>query len=75
MISIEKVDTTSKSQVNEFVNFPFKIYEGVKEWVPPIVSDIKLMLNKNKHPFHEHSDADFFFARKNGEMVGRIALN
>ncbi len=74
MISIEKVDTTSKSQVNEFVNFPFKIYEGVKEWVPPIVSDIKLMLNKNKHPFHEHSDADFFVARKNGEMVGRIAL-
>jgi len=74
MISIEKVDTTSKSQVNEYVNFPFKIYEGVKEWVPPIVSDIKLMLNKNKHPFHEHSDADFFFARKNGEMVGRIAL-
>ena len=74
MISIEKVDTTSKNQVNEFVNFPFKIYEGVKEWVPPIVSDIKLMLNKNKHPFHEHSDADFFFARKNGEMVGRIAL-
>ena len=74
MISIEKVDTTSKSQVNEFVNFPFKIYEGVKEWVPPIVSDIKLMLNKDKHPFHEHSDADFFVARKNGEMVGRIAL-
>ena len=74
MISIEKVDTTSKSQVNEFVNFPFKIYEGVKEWVPPIISDIKLMLNKDKHPFHEHSDADFFVARKDGEMVGRIAL-
>jgi len=74
MISIEKVDTTSKGQVNEFVNFPFKIYEGVKEWVPPIVSDIKLMLNKNKHPFHEHSDADFFVARNNGEIVGRIAL-
>jgi GNAT superfamily N-acetyltransferase len=74
MISIEKVDTTSKNQVNEFVNFPFQIYEGVKEWVPPILSDIKLMLNKNKHPFYEHSDAEFFFARINGEMVGRIAL-
>jgi GNAT superfamily N-acetyltransferase len=74
MISIEKVDTSSKSQVNVFVNFPFQIYEGVKEWVPPIVADIKLMLNKDKHPFHEHSDADFFVARKNGEMVGRIAL-
>lgn len=74
MISIEKVDTTSKSQVNEFVNFPFQIYSGVKEWVPPILADVKMMLNKSKHPFYEHSDAEFFFARRNGEMVGRIGL-
>jgi len=74
MISIEKVDTTSKKQVNEFVEFPFKIYRGVKEWVPPILADIKTMLNKNKHPFYEHSDAEFFVSRQNGEMLGRIGL-
>ncbi len=74
MITIEKVDTTSKKQVNEFVEFPFRIYKGVKEWVPPILSDIKLMLNSQKHPFYEHSDAEFFVARENGEMLGRIAL-
>ncbi len=74
MISIEKIDTTSKKQVNEFVEFPFKIYKGVKEWVPPILADIKTMLNRNKHPFYEHSDAEFFIARQNGEMMGRIAL-
>ncbi len=74
MISIEKVDTSSKKQVEEFVNFPFKIYAGVKEWVPPILSDVRLMLNENKHPFYEHSDAEFFTARSNGEMLGRIAL-
>jgi hypothetical protein len=74
MISIEKVDTSSKKQVKEFVNFPFKIYAGVKEWVPPILSDVRLMLNENKHPFYEHSDAEFFTARSNGEILGRIAL-
>jgi GNAT superfamily N-acetyltransferase len=74
MVSIEQVDTTSKKQVDEFVNFPFQIYSGVKEWVPPILSDVKLMLNKDKHPFYEHSDAEFFVARDNGKMVGRIAL-
>jgi hypothetical protein len=74
MISIEKVDTTSKKQVNEFVEFPFKIYKDVKEWVPPIVADIKTMLDSNKHPFYEHSEAEFFVARQNGEMLGRIAL-
>jgi GNAT superfamily N-acetyltransferase len=73
MITIKQVDTWSKKEVNEFVQFPFSLYKNVNEWVPPIVADIKLMLNKNKHPFYEHSDADFFTARENGEMVGRIA--
>ncbi len=74
MITIEKVDTRSKKEVNEFVNFPFKIYNNVKEWVPPILADIKTMLDEDKHPFYEHSEGEFFVARQNGEMVGRIGL-
>ena len=73
MISIQKVDTTSKTEVNEFVKFPFKLYEGVREWVPPIRADIKTMLNKDKHPFYEHSEAEFFVARDGDAIVGRIA--
>jgi GNAT superfamily N-acetyltransferase len=72
MISIEKVDLSSKKAVNEFVEFPFKIYRNIPQWVPPILSDIKLMLNPKKHPFYEHSEGEFFVARMNGEMVGRI---
>jgi len=52
MISIEKVDLSSKKAVNEFVEFPFKIYRNIPQWVPPILSDIKLMLNPKKHPFY-----------------------
>lgn len=74
MLSIEQVDTKSKKQVDEFVKFPFRLYKNVEQWVPPILADIKTMLDKNKHPFYEHSDAEFFTARKNREIVGRIAL-
>jgi GNAT superfamily N-acetyltransferase len=73
MVTIKQVDIRSKKEVNEFVQFPFRLYKNINEWVPPIVADIKLMLNKNKHPFYEHSEAEFFTARDNGEMVGRIA--
>ena len=34
---------------------------------------MKGLMNKAKHPFFEHSSADFFLARRNGEWVGRIA--
>ena len=74
MITLHQVDTGNKNEVNEFVTFPFRVYDGVKEWVPPILADIKTMMNRNKHPFYEHSDVEFFVARNNGEMVGRIAL-
>ncbi len=41
--------------------------------MPPFVNDIKLMLNKKKHPFYELNDADFFAVYRDGRMVGRIA--
>ena len=32
------------------------------------------MLNKNKHPYYEHSHGDFFIAVRDGQDVGRIAV-
>jgi GNAT superfamily N-acetyltransferase len=74
MISVERVDTSSKAQVDEFVKLHYRLYKGTPQWVPPFVNDIKLMLNRNKHPFYEHSDADFFVVRQKGDVVGRIAV-
>jgi GNAT superfamily N-acetyltransferase len=73
MIRTEQIDITSKSQVNEFVMFPFSLYKECPQWVPPFISDIKVMLDPQKHPFYEHSEADFFVAKDNGKIVGRIA--
>jgi hypothetical protein len=74
MITIQKVDVSSKAQVNEFVELHYRLYKGHPQWVPPFKSDIKMMLDPNKHPFYEHSDAEFFVARQNNEVVGRVAL-
>lgn len=74
MVSVEKVDLSNKKAVEEFVKFPFRIYKDTPQWVPPILSDIRLMLNPQKHPFYEHSSGEFFVARQGGEMVGRIGV-
>jgi GNAT superfamily N-acetyltransferase len=74
MISIEKVDTLSKSQVNRFVRIPFELYKNHPQWVPPLLIDAKTNLNRQKHPFFEHSDGDFFIAVEDGRDVGRIAV-
>lgn len=73
MITIKKVDINSNSDIDRFVQFPFELYEGHPQWVPPFINDVKTMMNPEKHPYYEHSDAEFFIAKKEGRVVGRIA--
>jgi hypothetical protein len=74
MISIEKVDTENKKQVKQFVQFYYDLYQGCPQWVPPLFGDAYLPLNRKKHPFFEHSEADFFLARRDDQVVGRICV-
>jgi GNAT superfamily N-acetyltransferase len=73
MVQVEMIDTNNKKQVDQFVKFHYDLYKNCPQWVPPFIADVKMMLNRKKHPFYEHSDADFFIALRDGKMVGRIA--
>jgi len=73
VITVEKVDTTSKSHVRRFVDVSFKLYADCPQWVPPLRGDVRTLLDREKHPFYEHSEADFFIAMEGGRDVGRIA--
>ncbi|MEN9562709.1 MAG: hypothetical protein RIR73_953 [Chloroflexota bacterium] len=74
MLNIERVDTENKKQVRRFVELPFRIYADCPQWVPPLNVDAYNQLNRKKHPFHEHSDVEFFLAVRDGHDVGRIAV-
>ena len=75
MITIERIDTTDRRQVQRFIDLPFRLYRDCPQWVPPIRGDVALAMNRKKHPFYEHSAADFFLATRDGtgRVVGRIA--
>jgi hypothetical protein len=72
MLTIEKVDTDNKAQVKRFVELPYKLYKDCPQWVAPLFGDANLLLNRRKHPFFGHSEADFFLAVRDGTVVGRI---
>lgn len=73
-VSIERVDTRRRAQVRAFLDLPFRLYAGHPLWVPPLRMDAELQLNRQKHPFYRHSDADFFVARRGPKVVGRLAV-
>jgi len=57
-----------------FVKFPWTIYRGDANWVPPLVTERKDYIDPQKNPFFEHAGAAFFLAeRPDGEVLGTIA--
>jgi len=75
MVNIETVDTGNKNQVNRFIRFHYDLYQGCSQWVPPILNDVRLMLNPQKHPYFEHAAAEYYLAVKDGKDAGRLVVH
>ncbi len=73
-MNILTIDTNNKRDVKRFLNFPFQLYRDVPQWVPPFEADARRMLDRKKHPFYQHSTAEFFLAVKADRVVGRLAV-
>ncbi|NLG50764.1 MAG: hypothetical protein GX552_11695 [Chloroflexi bacterium] len=75
-MQVRKIDLNKREDVEQFIQFPYDLYRGCPQWVPPLKSDERLMLNPNKYHFYRHSVADFFVVESGGakgETLGRIA--
>jgi GNAT superfamily N-acetyltransferase len=70
-VNIEEV--LDESGMNEFIRFPWKVYQGNPNWVPPLKSEVKSILSEKRNPFFHHAEVACFLARKNGVTLGRIA--
>lgn len=71
---IHRVDTTNPEDVERFIQFPFYLYRDCPQWVPPLVSSARKQLDRSRHSFYRHSDAEFFLALQGNNVVGRIAV-
>ncbi len=71
MLSVKKVQ--NKKDLSRFIDFPYRLYSGDKNYVPELRIMQKETLNKKKNPFFKHADADYFIAlNEDGKVVGRI---
>lgn len=63
---------TTKSQLRDFVMFPYEHYKDDTFWVAPLIMDEKKLVDTKKNPFYENADLALFIAEKNGKIAGRI---
>ena len=60
-----------RSELTKFIKLPFRLHKGTP-WVPPLISERRLFLNRSKNPYFRHADAEYFLAWRDGRPVGRI---
>jgi GNAT superfamily N-acetyltransferase len=63
----------SRKERSQFVNFPWRLYQGDSNWIPPLRGNLLELLNYKAHPFYEYSQIQTFVALRGGEACGRIA--
>lgn len=71
MLEIERV--TTNKQLKEFIKVAWTVYEGDPNWVPWLYFERLDFFNKQKNPFFEHAEAEYFIARRDGTAIGSIA--
>jgi GNAT superfamily N-acetyltransferase len=70
-LSVEPV--TTLRQRRAFLLFPWRIYRGDPNWVPPVLSDRAARLDPRQNPLFQHGEAEPFVAVRGGRAVGTIA--
>jgi hypothetical protein len=64
---------TTKADLAAFVDLPFRLYAGNANWVPPIKSEVRELINPAKNPWFKHGEAQLFLAEQGDRVVGRIS--
>ncbi len=71
-VRIEEV--AGRRDLLDFVRFPWRVYRGDKNWVPPLIPERLDRLNPESNPFFDHADVRLLRARSGRETLGTMAV-
>ncbi len=74
-MSLEIIKVKDKKQLSDFVKFPYELYSQNDLWVPPIFNEQMDFFEIKKNPFFEHSKAQLFYIKNNGEILARLSAH
>lgn len=69
-VTVRKVENAADFQA--FFEFPWTLYKNDPNWVPPLLSMRRDLLDKQKNPGWEYMEGDYFAAWRGDQIVGTI---
>lgn len=74
MGNVEVVEVRDEGNRHAMAVFPWTVYRGDKNWVPPILKDREEQFDPNRNRFFKASDVALFMAQRDGRTAGTIAV-
>jgi GNAT superfamily N-acetyltransferase len=71
--AIEIVRVQTKSQLQQFIDFPKHLLRDDANWIAPLDFEVKRFVSK-KHSFREHGEAELLTAIHGKRVVGRLMV-
>jgi len=72
-VSVEVTAVSGRGDLKQFINLPFRLHAENPLWVPLPKLERWLFLNRRLNAFFSHGEAEYFLARREGRVVGRIS--
>lgn len=72
-MAVEIGAVSGAGDLKAFIDLPFRVHRNSPQWVPPLKLERRLFLNRRLNAFFSHGEAEYFLARRDGRVVGRIS--
>jgi GNAT superfamily N-acetyltransferase len=72
-MAVEVSSVSGGRDLRAFIDLPFRLHANQPLWVPPLKLERRLFLNRRMNAYFSHGEAEYFLARRDGHVVGRIS--
>jgi GNAT superfamily N-acetyltransferase len=72
-VGVEIRAVSGGSELKAFIELPFRLHASHPLWVPPLKLERRLFLSRRMNAFFSHGEAEYFLARREGRVVGRVS--
>lgn len=63
----------SRADLKDFINLPYRLHQGDPNYISPLHTERRDLLNPKKNPYLERALVQLWLAKRHGEVVGRIS--
>ena len=74
-MALEVRPVASKRELKTFIKLPWRLYRNEPNWVPPLRFERERFLDRDRNPFFQHGEAEYFLVWRDGRPVGRISAH